>query len=315
MAAVLYGCEGQSAVTPISGKGWLHTFARAVSSEDLEAALHAIDQTATSHAGTAPAAEKRAAVQEVLSRLSEERLPEAALWFASRDSATAKELGALLLAQSYPQHPVRALAGLRRLADDPNWEVREWAGSALGQVFARDFDTVLPEMRDWLRDESQFVRRAVCLAIMGAADSGDPKQAEPLLALADELARDRAEEVRRNTGPFAVGGRLLARYPEPTLAHVRRWASSDDEMLRWNAAMVFVAANSRHHVEAGLEILSGLALDRRRSVWMAVASALKHLLKREPARVEKELRVWLSDDRKLPASIALRTVSLNEKAR
>lgn len=302
-------------MTSATGKSWLDTFGEAISSDDLPAALRAIGQTATSHAGTAPAAEKRSAVKEALRRLPKNRLRETALWFTAQGNDTAKELGALLLTYSYPQHPVEALATLRRLADDPNWEVREWAGSAAGQVFAQDFGNVLPEMHEWLKDESQFVRRAVCLAIMGAADGGDPERAEPLLALADVLVVDAAEEVKRNAGPFAVGGKLLARYPEQTLAHVRRWAASEDEMPRWNAAMVFVAANSRHHVDAGLEILSALASDRRRPVWMAVGSALKHLLKREPKRVEKELRAWLKDDRKLPAALALRTLTLLEKPR
>jgi hypothetical protein len=74
--------------------------------------------------------------------------------------------------------------------------------------------------------------------------------------------------------------------------------------------MVFVAANSRNHIEDGLAILSGLASDRRRPVWMAVGSALKHLVNRDPDRVVPELRAWLLDDRKLPASLALRQVTL-----
>lgn len=300
-------------MTPATRPGWLVAYGEAVACADFDAALRAIESTATAHAGTAPAAEKRAAVRETLKRLPSKRLTEAALWFANNPSGTAKELGALLLARSYPQHPEEALAALRRLADDPNWEVREWAGSAAGTILAGHFEEVLPEMQDWLLDESQFVRRAVCLAIMGAAEGGDPMKAGPLLAMADVLARDPAEEVKRNTGPFAVGGKLLARYPEQTLAHVRRWAASDDEMLRWNAAMVFVAASSRHHVDAGLEILSGLASDRRQPVWMAVGSALKHLLKRQPERVEKELRIWMQDERKLPASLAMRTITLKEK--
>jgi hypothetical protein len=151
--------------------------------------------------------------------------------------------------------------------------VREWAGSAAGQVFDADFDGVLPVMQDWLRDESQFVRRAVCIAIMGAADRGDTARAEPLLALADTLAGDPAEEVKRNTGPFAVGGKLLARYPEQTLSLVRCWAASDEEIRRWNAAIVFVAANASKHIDEGLEILCGLASDKRRPVCQAPAQA------------------------------------------
>jgi hypothetical protein len=300
-------------VTSDTRAAWLDAYGDAITAGDLPAALSAIESTATAHAGTAPAGEKRAAVRETVERVPADQLPETALWFANRGSDTAKELGAMLLARSYSQHPKAAIAALRRLSADANWEVREWAGAAMGDVFAADFDAVLPEMQGWLRDESQFVRRAICIAIMGAADDGNPAHAEPLLALADVLAGDPAEEVRRNTGPFAVGGKLLGRYPEQTLVHVRQWAASDEEIRRWNAAMVFVAANASNHIDTGLEILSGLASDKRRPVWMAVASALKHLLKRDPEGVEKELRAWLQDDRKLPASLAMRMITLKEK--
>jgi hypothetical protein len=147
---------------------------------------------------------------------------------------------------------------------------------------------------------------------MGAADKRHPERAEPLLALADVLVQDAAEEVKRNAGPFAVGGALLGRYPEETLARVRAWASAEDLMPRWNAAMVFVAANARKHVEPGLEVLSALAMDGRRPVWMAVGSALKNLVKHDPDRVVPELRKWLRDDRKLPASLALRHITARE---
>lgn len=299
-------------MTPNTRPDWLTFYGDAVATGDLDAALRAIESQATSHAGTAPAAEKRAAVKETVKRLPAERLPETSLWFANNGSATAKELGALLLARSYPQHQRQAIAALRRLANDANWEVREWAGSATGIVFDNHFDDVLREVQDWLRDGSQFVRRAVCIALMGAADARRPERAESLLALADVLAGDPAEEVKRNTGPFAVGGALLGKYPERTLEHVRRWAASDEEIRRWNAAMVFVAANSRKHIGVGLTILSGLATDKCRPVWMAVASALKHLIKRDPDRVVPELRKWLLDDRKLPASLAMRVITLRE---
>jgi hypothetical protein len=300
-------------VTPATRSRWLERYAAAIAAGDYEAAIQAIESTATAHAGTAPAAAKRAAVKEAVGLVPTDQLPETALWFASRASSTAKELGALLLAITYSKHPDQAIENLRRLADDPNWEVREWAGSATGSIFAEHFEDVLPEMQDWLRDESQFVRRAVCLAIIGAADDGDPAKAEQLLALADVLAGDSAEEVKRNTGPFAVGGKLLGRYPEQTLSLVRRWAASDEEIRRWNAAMVFVAANSRRHIDEGLEILSRLASDKRRPVWMAVSSAARHLLKRDLDRVEGELRIWLQDERRLPAALALRTITLKEK--
>ncbi len=142
----------------------------------------------------------------------------------------------------------------------------------------------------------------------GAADRNRPERAEPLLLLMDRLVTDRGEEVRRNTGPFAVGGNLLRRYPDQTLARVQRWAANDDEMSRWNAAMVFVSAEAARHVETGMEVLSSLASDDRRLVWMAVASALRNLVKRAPDRVVPELRQWVNDGRKLPAALALKQV-------
>lgn len=299
-------------MTKITPSNWQHAFAKAILEGDHEGALQAIETQATGHAGTAPAAQKRAAVKEIVARVQIDKLPETALWFAKHTSDTAKEVGAMLLAKSYAQHSDGAIATLRRLADEANWEVREWAGSSTGEVFARNFDALYPVMQDWLRDDSQFVRRAVCIALMGAADTKRPERAEPLLALADTLVQDAAEEVKRNTGPFAVGGALLGQYPDETLTHVRAWAQSDDEMPRWNAAMVFVAANARKHVPVGLEVLSSLATDKRKPVWMAVGSALKNIVKRDPS-VVPEVRKWLKDDRKLPASLALRHITVNEK--
>lgn len=298
-------------MTKITPDNWLKTFARAIDDGDRETAIGALESQATAHAGTAPAAQKRAAMKEIVARVPADTLPETALWFARHKNDTAKEVGALLLAKSYLQHPKRAIAALRRLADDPNWEVREWAGSSTGEVFERNFDALYPTMQSWLRDDSQFVRRAVAIALMGAADSKRPERAEPLLRLADILALDPAEEVKRNTGSFAVGCALLGQYPVETITHVKEWACSDDEMSRWNAAMVFVAANARKHVAAGLDVLSSLATDKRKPVWMAVGSALKNLVKRDPS-ILPEVREWLNDDRKLPASLALRHITVRE---
>lgn len=285
---------------------WRTDFETAVARHDLAAAIAAINTIATTHAGTAPAAEKKAAA-EVLSRsLVGDDLVLWARNLASSDNNTAKELGAILLARTYPRHSDDAIALLKTLSNDANWEVREWAGSAAGELLAQHFDKLYPVFDSWSRDEQEFVRRAVCIAIRAAADKRKPDRAEALLAIADQLATDAGEEVKRNTGPFAVGGNLLSHYPEQTLAHVRKWAASDNEMLRWNAAMVFVAANARHHVDAALEVLSGLASDKRRPVWMAVGSAARNLVKRDPDRVVPELESWLKDERKLPAALALR---------
>ena len=211
----------------------------------------------------------------------------------------------MLLTEIYPHHKDEALALLNRLADDENWEVREWAGSAAGELLQRHFSEIHTALRAWLKHSSPNVRRAVAIAVRGATNNRHVERCEPLFELIELLVVDRDEYVRRNTGPFAVG-KLLQHYPEQTLARVRKWADREDEMSRWNAAMVFVAAPARKHVDAALGILSELARDERRLVWMAVASALRHLVKRDPERVVPELRRWLADERKLPAALVLK---------
>jgi len=287
---------------------WLPDLAAAVAAGDPARALALLEARATAHAGTPNAADKRAAVKAIAAAFAgrSDDLGRWARWLAAQPGPAAKELAALLLARTYPLHAGEAQETLRRLADDANWEVREWAGSAAGEVLARHFDGFYPVLQRWAADPSQFVRRAVCIAAIGAAGRRRPQRCLPLLDLLEPLAADRAEEVRRNLGPFAVGGALMRAYPEETLARVRRWAASDDEMRRWNAAMVFAAAPAGKHVEAALEILSELARDQRRLVWMAVSSALRNLVRRDPGRVAPALRAWLNDDRKLPAALALR---------
>jgi 3-methyladenine DNA glycosylase AlkC len=292
-------------VTPVSGATWLAEFQASARAGKREQALSSLELRKTAHAGTPPSAEKLAAVRALLA-VDAGGVRGWALWFAGQAGPTAKEMAALLLLHSYREHPEEAAGILRSLADDENWEVREWAGSSAGEILARHFDEVYPVVEAWLDDPSQFVRRAVAIAAKGAADRQRPERAEPLLRLMDRLVTDRAEEVRRNTGPFAVGGNLLRRYPEQTLERVRRWSVEEDEMSRWNAAMVFSSAEARSHVDVGLEVLSDLARDERKLVWMAVASALRNLVKRAPDRVVPELRTWLADERKLPAALALK---------
>ncbi len=287
--------------------GWLDDFGAALDAGDRKAALAVLDSRATAHAGTANAADKRAAARELLRRCADapEKLAGWSRWLARQASPTARGLAALLITSSYPVHREEATEILQRLCDDANWEVREWGGSAAAELLAHHFDEFYPLLRTWTAHPSPPVRRAVALAVKGAADRRHPERAGLLLDLIELLLPDRADYVRRNLGPFAVAS-LLVRYPQDTIARVRQWARSDDEMVRWNAAMAFSAAPARHHVKAALEILSELARDERRLVRAAVSAALRNLVKRDPDQVVPELRSWLSDDRKPPAALALR---------
>ncbi|MEX1253164.1 MAG: DNA alkylation repair protein [Dehalococcoidia bacterium] len=289
---------------------WLASFTTAAATSDMADALAVLEARATAHAGTPKSAEKIAACKEIMRAAGDDARALAAWcrWLAQQDSPTAKELLCVLLPSHYPRAPKQALRWLQKLSDDGSWEVREWAASALGELLDAHFDELLPVAQAWVRDDSQFVRRAVVVGAKYAAQKRHPERGKPLLDLIEPLVTDRAEEVRRNLGPFAIGDGYLRSYPKEPLAAVRRWARSDDEQSRWNAAMVFAAAQAQHHVDEALAVLSDLARDQRRYVWMAVSSALRNLVKRAPERVVPEIETWLQDDRRLPAALALRGV-------
>jgi len=96
-------------------------------------------------------------------------------------------------------------------------------------------------------------------------------------------------------------------YPELTLPRLEEWAGREDEQTRWNVAMAFSAAAAARHVERALSILERLAVDERRFVWRAVASAMRNLGRRDPTEVMPALQRWLADERlRRPAVVALR---------
>jgi len=124
-----------------------------------------------------------------------------------------------------------------------------------------------------------------------------PERAEPLLKLHDALIADRAEYVRVNLGPFALGAMILPHYPQATLKRLRQWARLKGEAARWNVAMVWTAAGARKYAETGVE-LTQLAADERRFVWRAVASAMVKLTRARPDVCRPVIPQWASDPKR-----------------
>jgi 3-methyladenine DNA glycosylase AlkC len=211
-----------------------------------------------------------------------------------------RAVGVGLLPHLYPRRRRFAATRLVRSADDDNWIVREWAGSAAGHVLNAHFDEFYPVMERWTRHASENVRRAVVIATMMAFDRKRPQQerAEPLLRLHDALISDRAEYVRVNLGPFAIGAMILSHYPEATLKRLRKWARLQDEAARWNVAMVWTSAGARKYVESGIKLLTLLATDERRFVWRAVASAMVKLARARPAVCRPVVEAWARDPKR-----------------
>ena len=226
----------------------------------------------------------------------------------SHEQPTVRVVGVALLPHLYPHQRKIATAQLLRAARDENWIMREWAGGAAGCILNDHFDEFYPVMARWTRHTSENVRRAVVIATMQAFDRKhpQPERAEPLLSLHGALISDRAEYVRVNLGPFAIGAMILPHYPQATLKRLRQWARLRDEAARWNVAMVWTAAGARKYAETGVQLLTQLAADERRFVWRAVASAMVKLARACPTICRPVIAAWSRDPRRAHVAEAAR---------
>lgn len=192
------------------------------------------------------------------------------------------------------------------LAEDPGWETRETAAALAGDILTEHFEAFYPTLLAFTGSPSANTRRAAALAVMYASKKRNPAWVYRILDLLERLLPDRAEYVRKNLGPFAIGSALLLRHPVETLERLRRWAQSDDQQVLWNVAMAFSAAPAKAHVGAALDVLGPLCGHPDRFVWRAAASALRSLGRRDPGRVLPALEAW----RRLPERAAAAETAL-----
>jgi hypothetical protein len=225
----------------------------------------------------APQAVKVGVIGLLREELSEAKQGSWAGKLMRRDEPVARCVACGLAAVGWRRDAPATARRLRRLAEDPDWEVREWAADALADVLARDFEGGLELCRVWIQAGSEASCRAVALALSSRAKDRRPEQVAPMLELIERLMPMDGSYLQKNLGPFAVGGGFVSRFPDETLALLSRLAGSDDENTRWNVAMAVTAAAARKHAECGRKILAGLEDDERKRVARAVAKARKNL--------------------------------------
>ena len=225
----------------------------------------------------APQAIKVAVIGAIREQCSEAQRLAFAKRLMKREEPVARSVSCSLIADGWTRDPVGTRGRLRQLAEDPDWEVREWAAEALGDLLGRDFGPVLELYRSWIAEHSEALQRAVALALAARSRARVRAEARPMLALMESLLPLPGAYLQKNLGPFALGGAFLSRFPDETLALLRRVSRGRDETLRWNVAMAFTSAAARKHREAGREILSRLEDDDRKRVVSAVARARKNL--------------------------------------
>lgn len=245
----------------------------------------------------APLHAKRLVVREVL-RSFHRNLDGLWEWtekFARHSERTARQLALGWLGRFWKPSPSAVERYARELAEDEDWEVREAAAGLFAKLLGQDWDRVYPLFKRWARSGSARLKRAVALSLKSNYGA---RHAEDQLELADMLARESDDYVRRNLGPFVVGDGLLRYYTRATLEHVRRWSKSTSETMRWNAAMVFASAYAARLAREAIAIVGPLAEDSSLAVRRAAAAAIRNLARRNPREIRRAVDRWARDPRR-----------------
>jgi 3-methyladenine DNA glycosylase AlkC len=242
----------------------------------------------------------------VRKNLNEEEKFEWAKNLAFRKQTKSLACEMLTLGNPYLSHEEEVKRLLLMLGNDSDWGTREAASDAFASILLKNFDEVYSQFQEWVRHDSENIRRAVALATKKVGNARKAEYGERLLRLVEPLLSDKSVYVRKNLGPFAIGDGLLRAYPKLTMQYVKKWSRSQDKQVLWNVAMIFSAAEGARHFDEALPILRRLAADERRYVWRAAASAFKNLGRRKPEKVKPKLMRWLHDKkRRKAAEIAL----------
>lgn len=237
---------------------------------------------------------------------------DAAEWLAGHPNGGVRQVGAMVLA-ALPVEDWKWHAGwAARLADDENWEVREGAVAVAASLVMSDYKRGLKLIRSWATGDNVNRRRAAALTVMVKKRRGWPGPVEDIFAVLEPLMSDRAEYVRKNLGPFAIGSSIGIHHPAETVAFLRRVMATGDEQARWNCAMAFSQSWGAQRPDLAIPILTELAGDGSKYVRTAAAAALRNVGRRHPRMAEVILKQWRDDPRR--QEVASRVLNfLNKK--
>lgn len=280
---------------PRQASAWTNTFGGFIKCHDLDGATAYLEEMRTGHANTPPQAVKDEAIQLIQQAYAADadRLFVTGMALVTSQSAGAREIGISLLPPFYESAGTEINEQFIRVGDDANWEVREWAASALAHVVDGHFDLVYPHLRQWATHMSANVRRMMVVATGYAMRDCSVTQCEQLLGLLAPLMTDMNGYVSKNLGPFALGSYALRYHP----SLVVKWATTLnllDEQTAWNLAMMLTSAQAPKHIQAFQGLLVPLVHDDRKRVQRAVRKAMIHLHSRNPLAVAEVLRAWES---------------------
>ncbi len=261
-----------------------------ISKENFKEVISVLDSVRTLHSGTAKMKDKRFTIAEIVKyiiekfRGSTDEQLEKIFYYAGKricalKSDNAKEVGVHIIWRGYDHDKKSVTATLMKIADDPNWEVREYAAGAISATVYKykDFYNTLEK---WREHPSENVRRAVVMSAWGLRDRQNPTSALRAFALIEPLLYDSSIYVKKNLGPFAIGTWYGNAFPKETLKQLDKWIKIKNENVRWNVAMAFNNSFGNKYPDAALRFLKILSKDKSKVVSRAVASTLRTLRKR-----------------------------------
>lgn len=256
-----------------------------IAAGDFPALISVLDSVSTSHAGTAKMKDKKFAITEIVkyiklnNKQNEKAFFSAGKKILSVKSDNAKEIGIHIIWRAYRLHKKTVEKILFNAANDPNWEVREYAAGALCAVI-----DVFPEfyqsLQKWSKNKSENIRRSVVMSAIGLRDDSQKGNLMKAFKLLEPLLSDSSAYVKKNLGPFVLGSYFGNSYPKETLKQLNKWVKLHDPNVRWNIAMTFNNSFGSKYPSEALKFLKILAVDKNPVVKRAVKSTLRHLKKR-----------------------------------
>jgi 3-methyladenine DNA glycosylase AlkD len=263
---------------------------RSISKENFRQVISVLDSVKTLHSGTAKMKDKRFTIAEIVKYIIEkfkgttDKQLEKIFYSAGKKicaikSDNAKEVGVHIIWRGYDHDKRSVTASLMKIADDPNWEVREYAAGAISATVYKykDFYNTLEK---WRKHSSENIRRAVVMSAWGLRDRQNPTCALKAFALLEPLLYDSSVYVKKNLGPFAIGSWYGNAFPKETLKQLDKWIRIKNDNVRWNVAMAFNNSFGNRYPEKALKYLKVLSKDKSKIVQRSVVSTLRTLRKR-----------------------------------
>jgi len=255
---------------------------KSVIDKDYLSIISILEKVKTSHANTAKTKDKRFTINEIAkvitanSKNHDKDFLTAGSMFCKQKEAVSKEIGVALIWRGYKTNPEKVKDILLKIADDTNWEVREYAGSAFANALFHNHD-FFETLLIWANHPSENVRRAVVFSALALRDKKNLSKAFSLLGI---LMFDSSKYVKKNLGPFILGSYFGNKFPKETLKQLHKWSKIRDENVRWNIIMAFNNSFGNKYPVEALNILKYFAGDVNLSVRRALFSTLNFLSKR-----------------------------------